>query len=100
MAIGQRDAQRRRYHGDLSRPEHHGRVLGYRGQQIEAGGMRGLVGRQRQAVAMGKLPDFDANGFGGSAHHMTSFAMASAMRATRVAATCSLPIVGHESTAM
>src|ERR1700761_9269123 len=42
--------------------EHDRRIVGYRSQQIETCGMRGLVGRQGQAFAMRQDLDVDRNG--------------------------------------
>src|SRR6202161_594622 len=55
--------------------------------------MGALIGRQRQAFAMGQLPDLD---FDRAAQEV--FPTVWAIRATNAAATCSLDITGQEST--
>src|SRR5437660_6164222 len=70
-----------------------GRVRGNCGQQVEPGGVRALIGRQRETFAMRQLADFD---FHGRVHEFCSTFFA--IFATSSVATCSLVITGQEST--
>src|SRR3984957_19657080 len=93
MARRQRDRELGRHQRALSGGQNQRSLLRHRGQQIEARGMGALIGRQRQAFAMGQLPDLDLDG---GAHE--AFPTVWAIRATNAAATCSLDITGQEST--
>src|SRR5205085_9879210 len=72
-----------------------GCIVGNRGQKIEPGRIRALVGRQREPLGMWQLPDLDLDH---GAHE--AFSTALAMCAISLAATCSLVIAAHESTAI
>src|ERR1700722_13888862 len=93
MARRQRDREPGRHQRALSGGQNQRSLLRHRGQQIEARGMGALIGRQRQAFAMGQLPDLD---FDRGTHEV--FPTVWAIRATNAAATCSLDITGQEST--
>src|SRR5258707_15586391 len=81
------------------------RIRRDRGQKIEAGCMRGLIGGQRQALAMRQQADVDLDR---SAQAIFSALFFSALSACRLSATwaisaiatCSLVITGHESTSL
>src|SRR5689334_4800271 len=71
-------------------------VVGNCGEQIKARGMRGLVGRQGDALAMRQEADLDAD-----SHALASIGFVAtvlAICATSSAATCSFVMTGHEST--
>src|SRR5471032_216029 len=80
------------------------RISGHRGQEVEPGRMRGLIGRQRQALAMGQLTNVDLDRGAQMVFSAGGFSRLvcrlSAMRATSAAATFSLVMTGQESTSM
>src|SRR4051812_40063487 len=95
IAGWQRDGQPGRHDSVFSGRQDQRRFRRHGRQQIEAGGVSTLIGRQRQAFAMRQLTDVDLH----RADH-EFFSTVLAIRATSSAATCSLVMTGQESTLM